>query len=80
MQNRPKYKKMLREAGVDPKDTRTVQRIAAAMYNPNMTLEEQEKMFREILLKMEENKKQKDEKRYGGYIGKYGSVKSKVKK
>jgi hypothetical protein len=45
-----------------------------------MTLEEQEKMFREILLKMEENKKQKDEKRYGGYIGKYGSVKSKVKK
>ena len=83
MQNRPKYKKMLREAGVDPKDTRTVQRIAAAMYNPNMTLEEQEEMFREILLKMEENKKKKDEteeKRYGGYIGKYGSVKSKVKK
>jgi hypothetical protein len=83
MQNRPKYRKMLKEAGVDPKDTRTVQRIAAAMYNPNMTLEEQEEMFREILLKMEENKKKKDEtdeKRYGGYIGKYGSVKSKAKK
>lgn len=81
MQNRPKYRKMLREAGVNPKDTRAVQRIAAAMYNPNMSLEEQEETFRDIMIQMQKEKKEERErKRYGGYIGKYGSVKSKAKK
>jgi hypothetical protein len=76
MQNRPKYRRMLKEAGIDPNDTRTVQRIAAEMYNPNMTLDEQEEMFRQYVIELNKTK-EKEDKRFGGYIKKYGKVSKK---
>jgi hypothetical protein len=76
MQNRPKYRRMLKKAGIDPNDTRTVQRIAAEMYNPNMTLDEQEEMFRQYVIELNKTK-EKEDRRFGGYIKKYGKVSKK---
>ena len=79
-QSRPKYRKMLKEAGIDPNDDRTVARIAAAAYDPNLTLEEQEQAVRDYLIANPEEEKKK--KRYGGrkYTKRSGAVKRKKRK
>ena len=80
LQKRPKYRKMLEKAGIDPNDTRSVQRLAAAMYDPNMTLEEMEQA---VLNYAQANPEEvKEEKKFGGkrYTKKYGSVRKNKKK
>jgi len=79
-QSRPKYRKMLKEAGIDPNDDRTVARIAAAAYDPNLTLEEQEQAVRDYLIANPEE--EKEDKRYGGrkYTKRSGAVKRKKRK
>lgn len=78
-QSRPKYRKMLKKAGIDPNDDRAVARIAAAAYDPNMTLEEQEQAVLDYLAA---NPEQEDKKLYGGrsYVKRSGSVKRKKRR
>ena len=80
-QSRPKYRKMLKEAGIDPNDDRTVARIAAAAYDPNLTLEEQEQAVLDYLIANPEEEKEKKAK-YGGrkYTKRSGAVKRKKRK
>jgi len=78
-QSRPKYRKMLKKAGIDPNDDRAVARIAAAAYDPNMTLEEQEQAVLDYLAA---NPEEEDKKLYGGrsYVKRSGSVKRKKRR
>ena len=40
LSKRPKYRRMLKKAGIDPDDAQAVRRAAAAMYDPNVSLED----------------------------------------
>ena len=39
---RPRYRKMLKDAGIDPNDSRTLRAIAANMWDPNLSMQEQD--------------------------------------
>ena len=67
--NRPKYRRMLKKAGIDPNDIHTVRRIAAQMWDPNKTLAELDQAVRDYLAANPQKPQS------GGYIRqKYGQI------
>ena len=79
LSKRPKYRRMLKKAGIDPNDTRSVKRIAANMWDPTLT---QEELDQRVLDYAEANKDQlkEDKKRAGGkrkYTKRTGKIRRK---
>ena len=81
LSKRPKYRKMLKKAGIDPNDTRALRAIAANMYDPTKTEAELDQMVLDYAMA---NKKEveEDDKKYGGrkYVKRSGKVKRKTRK
>lgn len=80
LSKRPKYRRMLKKAGIDPNDMRSVKRIAANMWDPTLT---QEELDQKVLDYAEANKNQEkdtDKKRAGGqrkYTKRTGKIRRK---
>jgi hypothetical protein len=70
LMRKPKYRKMLKNAGIDPNDVNSVRRIAAQMWDPTKTQEELDQMVKDYLTANPDEKKQS-----GGYFKqKYGGI------
>ena len=79
LSKRPKYRRMLKKAGIDPNDMRSVKRIAANMWDPTLT---QEELDQRVLDYAEANKDElkEDKKRAGGkrkYTKRTGKIRRK---
>ena len=78
LSKRPKYRRMLKKAGIDPNDMRSVKRIAANMWDPTLT---QEELDQKVLDYAEANKDQeKEDKAQAGGKKKYTKRTGKIRR